>query len=143
MLDLTSKFGRVAKKHLKSEYFIWLITVDSNNTPQPRPVWFIWEDDSILIFSQAKAYKVSHIKMHPKVSLHFNTEDDAGDKPVIVFVGEASFDTNCPPAHKVSAYLKKYKSGIADLKIKMTPEEVSAEYSIAIRITLTEVRGWE
>jgi PPOX class probable F420-dependent enzyme len=142
MLDLTSKFGRIVKKHLKSDYFIWLTTVDSNNTPQPRPVWFIWEDDSILIFSQAKAHKVSHIKMHPKISLHFNTEDAAGDKPVIVFVGEAFFDTNCPPAHKVRAYLKKYKMGMANLEIKTTPEEFGSEYSVAIRIRLTEVRGW-
>ena len=73
MLDLSTKFGRIAKKHLKSEYFIWLTTVDSTGTPRPRPVWFIWQDDTVLIFSQAKAFKVKHIKNNPKVSLHFNT----------------------------------------------------------------------
>jgi PPOX class probable F420-dependent enzyme len=143
MLDLTSKFGRVVKKHLKNEYFIWLTTVDSSNTPQPRPVWFIWGDDSILIFSQAKAYKVSHIKAHPKVSLHFNTEDLAGDKPVIIMTGTAVIDKDCPPANKVRAYLRKYKSGIANLSSSATPAEFSAEYSVAIRITPTNLRGWE
>jgi PPOX class probable F420-dependent enzyme len=103
-------------------------------------VWFIWQDDSVLIFSQAEAHKVVHIKKNPNVALHFNT-DETGDKHVIVFTGEASIDLNCPPAHKVPAYFKKYKKGIADLN--MTPEGFSAEYSVAIRIHLTNVRGWE
>jgi PPOX class probable F420-dependent enzyme len=140
MIDLTSKFGRVVKEHLNNQYVIWLTTVDSNLTPQPRPVWFIWEEDSFLIFSQAKAYKVKHITKNPKVALHFNT-DETGDEHVIIFLGDASIDTNCPPAHQVHAYFEKYKSGIADLN--MPPEEFSREYSIAIRIKPTEVRGWE
>ena len=141
MIDLSTKFGRVVKKHLKNEYFVWLTTVDSKGTPQPRPVWFIWEDDSVLIFSQSGAYKVKHLKNNPKVSLHFNTEDDAGDKHVIVLTGDASFNATYPPAHKVPVYLKKYKSGIMGLK--MTPESFSNDYSVAIRIKPAEVRGWE
>ena len=140
MIDLTSQFGRVVKQHLENEYFIWLTTVDSNLAPQPRPVWFIWEGDSFLIFSQAKAYKIKHIKKHPRVALHFNT-DETGDKNLIVFIGEASIDLDSPPAHKVPAYFKKYKDGIAGLD--MTPEEFSREYSVAIRIKPTQMRGWE
>jgi len=140
MLDFNSKFGRVVKKHLKNEYFVWLTTIDSKGTPQPRPVWFIWEDDSFLIFSQPGAYKVRHLKNNPKVSLHFNTTDDAGEKDVIVFVGEAIFDTEVPPAYQVKAYLKKYKTGIMGLNA--TPESFSEDYSTAIRIKPTEVRGW-
>ena len=140
MLDFNSKFGRVVKKHLKNEYFVWLTTIDSKGTPQPRPVWFIWEDDSFLIFSQPGAYKVKHLKNNPKVSLHFNTTDDAGEKDVIVFVGEAVFDTEVPPAYQVKAYLKKYQTGIIGLNA--TPESFSEEYSTAIRIKPTEVRGW-
>ncbi|HLO29991.1 MAG TPA: TIGR03667 family PPOX class F420-dependent oxidoreductase [Anaerolineales bacterium] len=140
MIDFTSSFGRAVKGYLENEYVIWLTTVDSNLTPQPRPVWFIWKEDSFLIFSQAKAYKVAHIKKNPKVALHFNT-DETGDKHVIIFVGEASIDTDCPPAYQVSQYFEKYKQGISDLD--MTPEAFSDEYSVAIRINPTEVRGWE
>ena len=140
MIDLTSTFGQAVKEHLKNQYVIWLTTVDSNLTPQPRPVWFIWEDESFLIFSQAKAHKVAHIKKNPKVALHFNT-DESGDKHVIVFTGEASIDTNCPPAYQADAYFEKYKQGISDLDL--TPEEFSNEYSVALRIQPTEIRGWE
>ena len=93
-----------------------------------------------MIFSQAQAHKIAHIKKHPKVALHFNT-DETGDKSVIVFSGEASNDVNCPPAHHASAYFQKYKDDIAGLD--MTTEQFSSEYSIAIRIRPAEVRGWE
>ena len=140
MLDFNSKFGRTIKRHLKNQYFVWLTTVDSKGTPQPRPVWFIWEDDSFLIFSQTNAYKVKHIKNNPKVSLNFNTTDEDGEKDVIIFIGDAVIDKKVSPAHEVKAYLKKYKTGIIGLNT--TPEDFSKEYSTAIRIKPTEVRGW-
>ncbi|HXD09112.1 MAG TPA: TIGR03667 family PPOX class F420-dependent oxidoreductase [Anaerolineales bacterium] len=141
MLDLNTKFGRFAKKHIKSEYFAWLITVDSTGTPQPRPVWFIWENDTILLFSQAKAHKIKHIHNNPHVSLHFNSEDDEGEKRLIIITGTATIDTESPSAHKIRAYLRKYKTGIIGLNA--TPEQFSNEYSIAIRITPTKLRGSE
>lgn len=140
MIDFTSKFGRVVRQHLDEEYIVWLTTVDSKLTPQPRPVWFIWQDDCFLIFSQPQAHKVSHIRKNPHVALHFNT-DEIGEKNVIVFTGEAVLDTAGPPAHQVSAYFKKYRGGIHDLG--MTAEDFSRDYSTAIKIKPAEVRGWE
>jgi PPOX class probable F420-dependent enzyme len=139
MIDLTSKFGRKVKRHLKQEYVVWLTTTGSDRAPQPRPVWFIWEDTSFLIFSQPHAHKVQHITAHPQVALHFNT-DATGDKDVIIFVGTAVIDTTAPPAHKVRAYLRKYREGITGLG--MTPERFSNEYSVAIRVTPASLRGW-
>jgi PPOX class probable F420-dependent enzyme len=139
MIDLTSKFGRKAKRHLRQEYVVWLTTVGSDLSPQPRPVWFIWDGASFLIFSQPHAHKVQHIAAHPQVALHFNT-DATGDQDVIIFVGTAAIDATMPPAHKVRAYLRKYRAGIAELG--MTPEQFSREYSIAIRVTPTTLRGW-
>ncbi|HSK89102.1 MAG TPA: TIGR03667 family PPOX class F420-dependent oxidoreductase, partial [Anaerolineales bacterium] len=107
---------------------------------QPRPVWFLWQDDSFLIFSQPGAHKVAHIRKHPGVALHFNT-DETGEKHVIVFTGQAVIDPHVPAAYQVPAYLEKYKDGIAALD--MTLEEFSREYSTAIKIRPTEVRGWE
>jgi PPOX class probable F420-dependent enzyme len=141
MIDFNTKFGRFANKHIKKEYFIWLTTVDSSGTPQPKPVWFIWDNDSFLIFSQAKAHKVRHIQNNPNVSLHFNTTDDKGEKRLIIFTGTAMIDSESPPANRIPAYMRKYKSGIADLNAM--PEEFVEEYSVAIRIDPTKVRGWE
>lgn len=140
MIELASDFGRTVHQHLEDQYVIWLTTVDSNLMPQPRPVWFIWQEDAFLIFSQPGAHKVAHIEKNPNVALHFNT-DETGDRHVIVFTGEASISTDYPPAHQVLAYFNKYKDGIAALE--MTPEEFSREYFTAIKIHPTEVRGWE
>ena len=139
MIDFSTEFGQKAKQHLEEEYFIWFTTVGADLTPQPRPVWFIWEGDSFLIFSQPDAHKVAHVKQHPKVALHFNTDDKANED-VIVFLGVAEIDNNVPPVHEVPAYFEKYKTGIAGLN--MTPESFSQEYSLAIRVRPTKVRGW-
>jgi PPOX class probable F420-dependent enzyme len=139
MIDLTTRFGRKVKRHLKQEYVVWLTTIGSDLSPQPRPVWFIWDGASFLIFSQPHARKVRHITAHPQVALHFNT-DESGDKDVIVFVGTATIDPTVPPAHKVRAYFRKYRAGIEELG--MTPEQFSREYSVAIRVTPISLRGW-
>lgn len=139
MIDLTSEFGQKVKRHLDQEYFVWFTTVSTDLTPQPRPVWFIWQEDSFLIFSQPHTHKVAHLKEHPNVSLHFNTDDKA-DEDVIVFVGAAEIDAGAPPASEVPAYVEKYKGGMAELG--SDPEKFSREYSVAIRVRPTKLRGW-
>jgi len=139
MIDFTSDLGKEAKRHLETEYFIWFTTVGTDLTPQPRPVWFIWEADSFLIFSRPDAYKIGHVKEHPNVALHFNTDEKA-DEEVIVFLGKAEIDTKVPSAHEIPVFLEKYKTGIKDLN--MTPESFSREYSLAIRVTPIKLRGW-
>ena len=140
MIDFTSEFGQTVKRHIDEDYFIWLTTIDSALSPQPRPVWFIWDKDSFLIFSEPKAHKVRHIMKHPNVALHFNTADKKGEQDVIVVLGTAIIDSNAPPAYKVPAYLKKYKTGITDLDL--SSEEMGDKYSVAIRVKPISIRGW-
>jgi PPOX class probable F420-dependent enzyme len=140
MIDLTTEFGRAVSRHLDHQYIIWLTTIDRTLTPQPRPVWFLWDGESILIFSKPDAYKVRHVRNHPNVSLHFNT-DETGDRHVIILTGKAIVDPDAPPAYEIPSYMNKYESGI--LGLDMTPTSFSAEYSTAIRITPMDVRGWE
>jgi PPOX class probable F420-dependent enzyme len=139
MIDFTTEFGQKAKQHFDEEYFIWFTTVGADLTPQPRPVWFIWEDDAFLIYSKPDTFKVRHIRQHPNVALHFNTDDKA-DEDVIVFLGKAEIVLESPPPHEVPAYFEKYASGMEELG--MTPEAFSEEYSLAIRVRPTKLRGW-
>jgi len=139
MTNNASKLEAKARRLIKREYVIWLTTIGSKLTPQPRPVWFVWDRDSFLVFSQPQAHKVAHVKKHSSVALHFNT-DETGDNDVIVYIGKARIDPQYPPAHKVPAYLRKYRSGIKDLG--MTPEKFADEYSVAIRIRPESLRGW-
>lgn len=139
MIDFNSKLGRTAKRHLRQEYFVWFTTVGSDLAPQPGHVWFIWDHDSFLIYSQPQAHKVQHLMKHPKVALHFNSSDEKGEQGLIVFIGTAFIDTDAPPAHKISAYMRKYRARVKALGT--TPEQLGKEYSVAIRITPISLRG--
>lgn len=138
MIDWNEKFARKVSRRLAKERVGWLITVGSEMIPQPRPVWFLWDGETILLFSQAGARKIAHLSKNPKVAFHLNTDED-GDH-VIVLLGEAAVDPACAPAHKVPAYMKKYRTGIKSLEMK--PEEFSRDYSVAIRVKPSSLRGW-
>lgn len=140
MIDFKSKLGRKALRHLKKDYFVWLTTVDAQGAPQPRPVWFILDGDSLLMYSQPGAFKLKHIINNPNVALHFNTLDEKGEEDVIIFKGSASIDPKASPANKMPAYLRKYRAGIKALGSEPGPFAVA--YSTAVRIKLTSLRGW-
>ncbi len=123
---------------MTQERVVWLVTVGADLNPQPRPVWFLWDGDTILVYSQPRARKVAHIAAHPKVACHLNTDEDGSH--VAVFLGKAAVDMKTPPADKMPAYLKKYRKGIRELE--MTPEAFAKDYSVAIRIKPASLRGW-
>jgi len=138
MIDWNEKFARKVGRRLAKERVGWLVTVGSDNCPQPRPVWFAWDGETILLYSQAKARKIAHISKNPKVAFLLNTDEEGSH--VVVLLGEAAVDPKSPPADKLPAYFKKFRKGIADLD--MTPEEFSREYPVAIRVKPTSLRGW-
>src|SRR5215510_6023426 len=112
MLNFNDRFGRHAKSRLRQEKVIWLTTVDSGNTPQPRPVWFHWDGETLLIFSEPNKAKLRHIERSPSVALSFNTADDGGD--VVVLLGDAVISRDQVQQKRLSAYLKKYAKGLED-----------------------------
>lgn len=127
------------KKLLDSETVIWLTTVDTSGTPQPRPVWFVPDGEDVIIYSQPKAAKVVHVRKHPQVALHFNSDQWGSDETVVVLTGTASLTAEKRSSKDVPAYVKKYKKDTAELG--MTPEQFAAGYSQAIRVTITGIRG--
>ena len=138
MIDFTNRLGRHVKRRLRKEQIIWLTTVDFNDAPQPRPVWFHWDYETILIFSERSKAKLRHIERNPKVSLNFNTDEDGGD--VAVIGGEAKIMDAPPASNRVKAYLKKYRQGIKSLD--MTVAEFSAAYTVPILVTPKALRGF-
>jgi PPOX class probable F420-dependent enzyme len=138
MFDRSTAFGARVEQRLKDSLVIWLTTVKPDGTPEPNPVWFLWENSSILIYSQPAAFKVRNLTQNPKVSLHFDTDPEGSE--VIVFTGEANIDQTAPKADQHLAYLKKYRQGIAD--INMDPESFANDFSIAVRIKPLRLRGY-
>jgi PPOX class probable F420-dependent enzyme len=136
-IDTSTDFGARVARHLEDDRIVWLATVDPDGTPQPSPVWFLWDGDTALIYSQAMTPKLRNIEQRPRVSLHFNCTPSGID--VVVLTGGASVDTGAPPVNANPAYLDKYADGISN--IGMTPEAFAQAYSVPIRIRPTSLRG--
>jgi PPOX class probable F420-dependent enzyme len=137
IIETHSEFGQRVARRLAEERIGWLTTVNSKGMPQPRPIWFLWDGETFLIYSRANAYKIRHIEAHPQVSLNLDGDGLGGD--IIIFTGEAWLDEDAPPANEISAYVEKYKDGMK--RINMTPEQFAEVYPIAIRIKPLKVRG--
>jgi PPOX class probable F420-dependent enzyme len=138
MIDFTSRFGRRLNRRLSHEKIIWLTTVDSHNRPQPRPVWFHWDGETVLIFSERNKAKLRHIPQNPAVALNFNTDED-GDN-VGVLIGEARLLSEPPSAARVNTYLRKYKEGIKNLD--MTVPQFTASFAVPILVAPRAIRGY-
>lgn len=136
MIDLNTKLGRKVKRRLKNEQEIWLTTTSADGTPQPRPVWFWWDGETFLMYSEPHAHKLKHIARNPNIALNLNSGNPDAD--VVVFIGTAELAPDAPPSHKHKEYFKKYRQGIKDLK--MTPEEFSARWSVPFRVTPNKMR---
>jgi len=116
---------------------IWLTTVDAHNRPQPRPVWFHWDNQTVLIFSEREKAKLKHITQNPRVALSFNTDKDGDD--VGVLMGDARVLGEPPPTTRMNAYLRKYKEGIRD--IGMTVPQFRESFAVPILVTPKAMRG--
>ena len=137
MIDFTNEFGSRVRQQLESEHVIWLTTVGQDNTPQPRPVWFLWDGTSLLIYSQPETHKLRHIARSSNVSVHLNTDSEGHE--VAVLTGNAMVDPSAPPADGNAEYMAKYDEGIAILE--MTPSQFAGDYSVAIRVAPRRLRG--
>jgi PPOX class probable F420-dependent enzyme len=130
------EISRKVAQRLRRELVIWLTTVRRDGMPQPTPVWFLWDGDTFLIYSQPNTRKLRNIAHDSKVALNLNS-DESGSQ-VVVITGKASLDKAALPANRNLAYMKKYREGIA--QIDMTPESMASEYSVAIRVKPIHVR---
>ena len=138
LYDPTTPFGARVERRLREEEVIWLTTVRRDGTPQPNPVWFVWNGETLLIYTLPDSFKVRNIRRSPRVSLHFDSGVNGED--VVVFTGTASLDENAPTAQENPAYLEKYGEDI--VRIGLTPKSMSASYSVAIRVKPEKVRGF-
>lgn len=137
-MEFAGRFGRRALRRLKTDKVIWLTSVDADGTPQPRPVWFQWDETNILIYSRPGTGKIRQIAANPQVALHFNSSEEGDD--VVVFLGEARIQDSPIPEGRRKAYLRKYRQGIEDLE--MTPESFTSSYRVAILVRLESLRGF-
>src|SRR5205823_11924000 len=133
ILDPGDEAHRHAAERLRDQTIIWLTTVNAEGQPQSSPVWFSWDGETFLIYSQPIAGKLPNIRGNPRVSLHLN--DDGQGDDVVVFEGGAELADDQPPAHQVPEYLDRYRARIA--AYGWSDEGFAQDYSQPIRVTPT------
>jgi PPOX class probable F420-dependent enzyme len=134
---VSESFEERAERRLREELVAWLVTVSPKGTPQPVPVWFLWEGSSILLYSRPGKPKLRNIEKNPRVALHLDSNGLGGDIVVVTGTARVSDD---PPASEVPEYVAKYRARI-DAN-SWTPESFAADYSVPVRIDVERLRGF-
>jgi PPOX class probable F420-dependent enzyme len=125
-----------AREHLADDIVGWLTTVAADGMPQSSVISFLWEDDTILIYSQPDTPKLRNIAGSPLVS--FNLQSDPYGDHLLIIEGIAEEDRTVPPSDQHPAYTAKYAEPHAHWE--MDPAQSARDFSVPVRITPRRVR---
>lgn len=134
MLDLNREVRARVEQRLREDVIIWFTTVTPRGAPVSNPVWFYWDGEDIIVYSQPGSHRVHNLQSNPKVSLNLQGVDGLGSN-IVIIQGEARLtpgNRTIPPA-----YWDKYHKFLQT----MNEEQMSAEYSVEIRVKPLKVRA--
>lgn len=136
--DPSTDFGERVRRRLRDEQVIWFTTVGGDGTPQPNPVWFLWEEDSCLVYNRSDANRLTHLRSRPQACLHFDGNGRGGD--IVVLTGRAQILKGHPLPHEQAGYLDKYRASM--MRVSGSLEAFSEAYPVPVRIDVVRVRGF-
>ena len=113
---------------------IWLTTVRSDGVPQPSGVWFHWDGEDILIFSEPEARKVQNIRRNPHVALNLDGDGTGGG--LVIIAGAARILPDPPDAQRLARYQQKY-AHLSHNNLGTDVEDMVRRFSAAILIAPT------
>jgi PPOX class probable F420-dependent enzyme len=138
VLDTTTEAGGRAERRLHEEEIAWLTTVRVDGQPQSVPVWFLWDGQTFLIYSQPDRQKLRNISRNPRVDLNLNSNAYGGD--IVRVEGMAEIVEDAPSANEVPEYIEKYRAAIA--RIGFDPDSFARAYSVPLRVAPTRWQVW-
>jgi PPOX class probable F420-dependent enzyme len=138
MLDVTTEWGQHAEQRLRTNIIGWLTTVGSDGRPYTVPVWFLWDGNVALIFSQPQKQKIRNLRKNARVTLALDETKQGED--VVIVEGTAEVLDTPDISATLPAYVEKYGAMIQNMG--STPESMAADFSVGIRLTPTKFRSW-
>jgi PPOX class probable F420-dependent enzyme len=136
-LDTSTERGKHVERRLNDDIIAWLTTVRPSGQPDSVPVWFLWQDGKLIIYSRPDQTKLRNLAENPKVTVVLDNTNGGGD--VIRIEGTAEHLPDYPACHELPAYVKKYAERIAYIGYG-TPENFARSYSAPIIVTPTRFR---
>ena len=139
LLDRNTDFGARVERRLREDTIGWLVTVGADGTPQPNPVWFLWDGETALIYSIPSQAKLKNVERNPNVALHLDSLDGGDD--IVILTGTAEVDPAAPGVDRNQPYVDKYRSEIKRIGFS-NASRMAEKYSVAIRFRPKKVRGF-
>jgi len=101
-LDPDTEAGAKALHRLDTELMGWVTSVDPDGQPHSSPIWFLWRDGAVIVYSHIRAPRNANIESNPLVSFNLNTDPDGDD--VVTMEGVARIDHSLPPSSADAAF---------------------------------------
>lgn len=139
MADQAKPNNAHVEQRLREELMVWFTTVRADGRPHTVPVWFLWDGDAFLIFSQPGNLKIRNLQRNPHVTLALDGTKQGED--VVIVEGEAELLSEPSRNVIVPAYGEKYASEIQ--AIGVAADAFLDDYSQPIRIKPTKFIAWE
>ncbi|MGI8588021.1 MAG: pyridoxamine 5'-phosphate oxidase family protein [Chloroflexia bacterium] len=136
-LDLSQPNNKHADERLRQDLMLWIGTTRPDGRPHLVPVWFLWDGQTILVFSKPDQ-KIRNLRQNKNVMLSLDDTHDGSD--VVLIEGEAELLTHADVAASAPAYAEKYAKKLASNH--WTLDSMAADYSEVIRITPTKFRAY-
>lgn len=133
LLDLTDAKEAHIEERLRENMIIWLGTVRPDGRPHLVAVWFLWDGETILIFSKPDQ-KIRNLKQNQHVALALD-DTRLGAEP-ITLEGEADLLEHGAADASLPAYEAKYAEFMK--RYGWTGASMTASYSEPIRVRPTK-----
>ena len=138
LLDVTRTDDRHTSERLSAERIIWLGTVRPDGRPRNVPVWFVWHDPMVLIFSMPKTAKVRDVRLSPAVSLALDSAD--GGQDIVLAEGRAELIAGAErhPHFLAGKFREKYAQSMG----AMSFDQWRSTFSQPLLIHVNRITAW-
>jgi PPOX class probable F420-dependent enzyme len=138
VIDTSTPFGERVERQLEEQQVAWLTTTGRDDTPQPNPIWFVRDGDTVVILSEPNQAKLRNIERTGRAAFHFDESPGGG---ITILTGSAAVtDLAAIDPDVLARYAAKYEEPMRG--INYTWDTFSQTYNMAIRITPEKLRGW-
>src|SRR5207244_12947244 len=117
---------------------MWVRTARPADRPHHVPVWVLWSDPQVLVFSMAGTQKLRNIDRMPAVTLSLDTADSGRD--IVMAEGRAELvDDTAPPVPSILPAFEEKYSALMDAS---GFDAWRSTFSEPILVTVSRVIAW-
>ena len=134
--DLDTEAGARAGRQMTDDLVGWITTVFRDGTPRSSVVAYLWDGETITVFSDPDAMKVRNLIENHRCSFHLNTDEHG--LSVVTIEGTVAVEPGGPRWNEIPAFVEKYRAAFEVWGMDI--EEGAAAYSQRLTITPVSVR---